>query len=246
MEQVVNDGIKRPLLRDQIREHLLERIGNGTLAPGDRIVEARICEELGVSSIPVREAILELVVTGVLASATHKGAWVREVSLDETVEALHVKASLEALAARLATPRLKEHSAGLRQIYDNLVKAARRKDFVDYQRCNQAFHRHIVEATGNTVLLRSWSSLAFGVRTRFIMDLVATGDAVGIARGHESIIEAFEAGDAERAAALLATHSNHLGAFLLRQDAATKTTPRAARSTRVGRGTKQVKEKHAR
>ena len=235
MNRFVIDGIKRHLLRDQIREHLLERIGNGSLAPGTRIVEARVCEELGVSSIPVREAILELVVTGVLASATHKGAWVREVSLDETVEALHVKAALEALAARLAMPKLKDHCAGLRQIYGDLVQAARRKDFVAYQRCNQAFHRHIVEAAGNAVLLRTWSSLAFEVRTRFIMDFAATGDAVGIARDHEPIIEAFRAGDAERAAELLATHATHLGAFLLRQGAAPKTVSRAARSTGPGR-----------
>ncbi|MBI5820451.1 MAG: GntR family transcriptional regulator [Verrucomicrobia bacterium] len=210
------DILKRHLLRDQIRDHLLDRIGSGALAPGNRIVEARVCEELGVSSIPVREAIRELVTMGVLAAATHKGAWVREVSLDETVEALQVKSALDALAARLAAPKLKGNCAELRRLYEDIKKAARRRDFVTYQQCNQAFHRHIVETAGNAALLRSWSSLAFEVRTRFIMDFLANGDAVGIAFEHEPIVEAFEEGKTECAAKLLASHSNNLVAYLRR------------------------------
>jgi DNA-binding GntR family transcriptional regulator len=192
----------------------LDRIGSGAFAPGDRVVEARVCEDLGVSSIPVREAIRELVTMGVLAAATHKGAWVREVSLDETVEALQVKAALESLAARLAAPKLKGDRADLRRIYEDIRKAARRKDFSAYQQCNQAFHRHIVETAGNAALLRTWSSLAFDVRTRFIMDFVANGDAMSIALEHEPIVKAFEAGKAERAAELLAKHASDLIRYL--------------------------------
>lgn len=224
------DTLKRHLLRDQIRDYLLERIGSGQLAPGERVVEARVCEELGVSSIPVREAIRELVTMGVLAAATHKGAWVREVSLDETVEALQVKAALESLAARLAAPKLKGSRAEMRQIYEDILKAALRKDLAAYQQCNQAFHRHIVEAAGNAALQRTWSSLAFDVRTRFIMDFVANGDALSIAREHEPIVRAFESGNAERAAALLAKHASGLITYLQRLRAAPDPAARPARS----------------
>jgi DNA-binding GntR family transcriptional regulator len=230
----MSEILKRHLLRDQIRDHLLERIGSGRLASGDRIVEARVCEELGVSSIPVREAIRELVTMGVLAAATHKGAWVREVSIGETVEALQVKAALETLAARLAAPKLKGARAELRRIYDDIVKAARRKNFAAYQQCNQAFHRHIVEAAGNAALLRTWLSLAFDVRTRFIMDFVANGDAMSIALEHEPIVKAFEAGNEERAAALLAKHASDLIAYLQRLRAAPEPAARPARSPKSG------------
>jgi DNA-binding GntR family transcriptional regulator len=212
--KIVPDLLKRHLLRDQIRDHLLDRIGSGALASGERIVEARVCAELGVSSIPVREAIRELVTMGVLAAATHKGAWVREVSLRETAEALEVKAALEALAARLAAPRLKGNCAILRRICAGIVEAAECENFVAYQQRNQAFHRHIVEAADNAALLRAWSSLAFEVRTRFIMDFVASGDAVAIASEHEPIVQAFESGNAERAADLLARHAGDLLAYL--------------------------------
>ena len=207
-------NIKRHLLRDQIRDHLLKRIGNGRLGPGDRIIEARVCEELGVSSIPVREAIRELVTMGVLAATVHKGAWVREVSIHETVEALQVKAALDALAARLAAPKLKDNCSELWRLHADLVKAAQQRDFVAYQQYTQTFHRHIVEAAGNAALLRMWSSLAFEVRTRFIMNFLENGDTASIASEHGPIIQAFEAGNADRAAELLAKHASELNAYL--------------------------------
>ena len=92
---------------EQISEVLLPRIGCGELAPGQRIVEGRLTEEFGVSAIPVREAIRELVAMGVLDSAAHKGAWVREVSVTETIEAFQVRAALESLAAMTAANALR-------------------------------------------------------------------------------------------------------------------------------------------
>ena len=59
--------------REVVRRALLERIGDGVLVPGERIVEARLAEEFGVSAIPVREAIRELVSMGVLAAANNRG-----------------------------------------------------------------------------------------------------------------------------------------------------------------------------
>jgi DNA-binding GntR family transcriptional regulator len=197
-------------LREQVRDELLRRIGSGALMPGDRIVEAKLAEELGVSSIPVREAIRELVAMGVLESGHHKGGWVREVSMEETIQALQVRSVLESLAARLAAPRMKERAEKMRLLVDRIVEAAQRHDFIAFQRENQIFHREIVEASGNRILRRQWESLAFDVRTRAIMDHIATVDPVGIAREHGTIVDAFEEGDAARAAALLAAHSDHL------------------------------------
>jgi len=105
-------GLSRHSLRDQIRETLLKRIGAGELQPGDRIVEARLAEEFGVSSIPIREAIRELVAMRVLEFANHKGAWVRQISLAETVEGLEIKA-LEAGHARKAAELLVSHAKHL-------------------------------------------------------------------------------------------------------------------------------------
>nr|MBC8357941.1 GntR family transcriptional regulator [Candidatus Aminicenantes bacterium] len=165
---------------EQIRKVLLQRIGCGELAPGERIVEGRLTEEFAVSAIPVREAIRELVAMGVLDSAAHKGAWVREVSVTETIEAFRVRAALESLAAMTAAGALRGNCGELRKISGAIVAAARRRDFGAFQRENQALNRAIVEASGNGVLLRVWDSLGFDVRTRFAMEFLKTAGPVPI------------------------------------------------------------------
>ena len=87
--------IKRNSLREQIRDALLQRIGTGQIQPGQRIVEAQLIKEFNVSSIPIREAIRELVAMGMLDCASHRGAWVRKVDMPETIEALQVRTALE-------------------------------------------------------------------------------------------------------------------------------------------------------
>ncbi|MFO8012249.1 MAG: GntR family transcriptional regulator [Phycisphaerae bacterium] len=217
-------AISRTSLREQIRATLVQRIGRGELAPGDRIVEAALAEEFGVSAIPVREAIRELVAIGVLESEPHRGAWVRQVSLSETVQALEVKAVLEALAVRTATRRLRSRCQALRKAVEHIVAAAERRDFAAFQEANEIFHRTIVEASGNRVLLKAWRSLAFDVRTRFIMDYMETVDPVAIAREHEVVVAALEADDAGRTAGLLASHANHLVAYLRAEQARHETS----------------------
>ncbi len=224
MEQPQVPAANRNSLSQQVRNHILARIASGALEPGDRIVEREIALELGVSSIPVREAIRELATTRVLEYTVHKGARVRQVSMVETVEALQVKAVLESLAARLAGPRLKDQLARLRSCVEPILESARRHDYIEFQNWNQAFHGAIVAASGNQILMRTWDSLAFEVRTRFIMDYLHVVDPVDLAREHEDVLEAIESGDTDRVAALLVTHANGLVAHLREQMAVNEVT----------------------
>jgi len=208
-------------LSEQVRNHILNMIAVGELAPGDRIVEARIASELHVSSIPVREAIRELVAKRVLEYIVHKGARVREVSMAETVDALQVKAVLEALAARLAGARLAQCTGPLRGYLKPMKALLERRDFVKFQDKNQGFHRAIVEASRNPILLTLWDTLAFEVRTKFIMDHLKGIDPDQLTGEHEIVLRAIEDGDPERVAELLMTHSYHLIEGLKNQIAAT-------------------------
>jgi DNA-binding GntR family transcriptional regulator len=211
----------RHSLSEQVRNHVLKMIAVGDLAPGDRIVEARIANELNVSSIPVREAIRELVAKRVLEYVVHKGARVREVTMAETVDALQVKAVLEALAARLAGARLAHCTSRLRECLKPMRGLLTRHDFVKFQDKNQSFHRTIMEASGNPILLTMWETLAFEVRTRFILDHLKALDPDQLTGEHEIVLRAIEAGDSELVATLLVTHSHHLIEGLKNQIAAT-------------------------
>ena len=197
-------------LSAQVRDAIEGKIATGELAPGDRIVEARIATELHVSSIPVREAIRELVAKRVLEYVVHKGARVREVSMAETIDALEVKAVLEALAARLAGKNITRAAAALRACIPPLGKSLRARDYVRFQILNQSFHRTIVEASGNPILLSLWDTLAFEVRTRFIMDGLKTVDPGDLITEHADLYAAVGSGDWERVASLSMGHARHL------------------------------------
>ncbi len=211
--------IQRVSISQQIRENLLDRIARGRLQPGDRVIEAQVASKMNVSSIPVREAIRELVAMGILQSAPHQGAWVRQVSLLETIQAFEVRSVLEPLAVASAASRLQGKCHKLRHVAKQIIDAARIRDFASFQHHNQVFHRAIVEASDNQVLLRVWDSLAFDVRTRFTMDYLTKVDPVAIAREHEPIVAALDRGDAAKAAALLRSHSTELVDYLSTQTA---------------------------
>jgi len=91
---------------------------------------------------------------------------------------------------------------------------------VQYQDQNQLFHRSIAEAAGNQILLSLWDSLAFEVRTRFIMDFLRIVDATELAREHNEILQAVDVGDTGRVAELLSHHANKLVEYLMEQKAA--------------------------
>ena len=213
-------------IAQQVKEILIQRIGSGELRPGDRVVEAKLAEEVEASSIPVREAIRELVAIGVLEFAPRRGAWVREVSLSETIESLEVRAELDRLAAKRAAVKLRGRCGGLRAVVRHIVAAAKKRDFVAFQEHNQVFHRSIAEAAENRALLRAWESLAFDVRTRVIMDFLASVDPVKLAKEHEAIVDALDRGDGKKAGALLASHANHLVKYLQKEIAKQKKQPR--------------------
>jgi DNA-binding GntR family transcriptional regulator len=219
-------------LSQQVRNHILSKVATGEIAPGDKIVEARIATELNVSTIPVREAIRELAAMRVLDYKVHRGARVREVTVSETVDALRVKAVLEALAAQLAGEKLTGVLESLRRSSDQIQGAARRHDWVEYQDQNQVFHRLIVESAGNQILLNLWDTLAFDVRTRFIMDFLRIVDPTVLAREHEQIIQAIDSGDTAKVSQLLSSHANGLVEYLMEQRAADEASEEDGRPAR--------------
>ena len=115
-EQVTDSAAAIPFtrsnLREQIQDVLLQRIVEGTYRPGERIVETRIAQELGVSQGPVREALRDLEQLGCVVHEPGRGCSVRAFSAEELLEAFPVRAALEALAARLAAERITRARAG--------------------------------------------------------------------------------------------------------------------------------------
>ena len=208
----------RSSLREQIKDVILQRIVEGSLQPGSRIVETRIAQELGVSQGPVREALRDLEQLGCVVHEPNRGCSVRDFSLEELLEAFPVRAALEALAARLAAERItKAELAELEQLLERMTKAARRGDAHDQSQANASFHATIVRAARNPTLERQWQMLEPYSRTYLTVSRPGI-DLVFLSDRHVPILDALRGRDA--AAAAQAMHEHLMGAAdLLMEDA---------------------------
>jgi DNA-binding GntR family transcriptional regulator len=203
--------VGRTVLHQQVKELLLERILAHEYAPGDRLVETRIANELGVSQAPVREALRELETLRFVESSPFKGARVREVSDGELAEIYPIRAGLEAVAARAAAERLAGKVAPLEREIRGMAKAAHLRDQVEH---DVRFHRLIVEASGNARLLELWESLQVEART--MITAIRTGlDPVDVARRHEPIVDALRRGDPEAAGQEIRRHVEEFGRMFI-------------------------------
>jgi DNA-binding GntR family transcriptional regulator len=206
-------GIGRIVLRDQVKAVLLERILSGAYAPGDRLVETRIAQELGTSQAPVREALRELELLRFLESAPFRGTWVREVSDEELIEVFPIRAALEDVAAREAARRLDGDVAALEAEIDAMAGA---KDLLAQVEHDTRFHELIVVASGNARLLEMWSSLQVEARTT--ITAVATGlTPQEAAELHRPILEALRSRDAKAAGKAIRSHVETFGKRLIEE-----------------------------
>jgi DNA-binding GntR family transcriptional regulator len=186
-------GISRTVLREQVKDLLLQRIASGELKPGDRIVETRVAAELGTSQAPVREALRDLELLRLVESEPFKGARVRGFGNAELVEVFPVRAALEELAAKEATKRLAGDVSGLEAEIDAMRDAARRGDINALVRHDIAFHRLVVEAAGNPILEQCWKSL--GIEGPITITLYGTSvEPEEAAELHAPLIDAIRSG----------------------------------------------------
>ncbi len=183
-------------LRDQIREHILEGIVSGRWQPGERIVERRIAAELLVSQTPVREALRELESLRLIESAPNKGVRVRDLTAADLKESYPVRAGLEQVAAELAAEALAEDVSALEQEVAALREADRVLDGEAQVRHTVAFHREIVRAAGNAVLLHTWESLGIEVWTTLSIRWLSPAPRAH-AEDHAAIVRAFRERDPE-------------------------------------------------
>ena len=203
-------AITRVPLREQVKELLLERILNGSYQPGERLVESRIAQELGTSQAPVREALRDLELLRFVESEPFHGARVRAVSEEEHAEIYPVRAALEEVAAREAAVRLDGDVDALEAELDAMHAAADAGDPHALIEHDAAFHRLIVEASGNGILADVWKSLRIETRTA-ITALRARIDGHEIAELHRPVLDALRDCDPDRAGQALRRHVEYLG-----------------------------------
>jgi DNA-binding GntR family transcriptional regulator len=209
-------AVSRTPLREQVKDLVLERILDGTYAPGERIVETRLAQELGTSQAPVREALRELEQLRFVESEPHRGARVRAVSPEEMAEIYPVRAALEEVAGREAAKRLRGDVRLLEVELAEMRAAARDRDIHRQVEHDVRFHEVIVESAGNATLLDVWRSLRIEART--VITLLAGGiDPADLVELHVPVLEAIRGGDPDEAGRVLRHHVEHFADLFLKE-----------------------------
>lgn len=201
---------KRPLYRDEIRNAIKKAIMLGELKPGDRIIETRWARELGVSQSPVREAIRELEMIGLVENIPYQGCFVRKVTKKDMKDSYKVRQHLEMLGVQGAVEHVNEEQ--IQEIYSILKEmehAAEDNDFDLYIKKDVLFHKKIVAISKNDILLRSWEQCNIHDLT-YIGTWISHHTLEQLSVRHEGLYEAIAARDTERASRELTRHFEQL------------------------------------
>lgn len=193
-------------LTQLVLEQLRDRILSGAVGGGDRLVEGRLSEELGVSRMPVREALRQLAAEGLVTIEPRRGASVTQYSDDQVRELVEVRATLEGLNAKLAAKRHDPAQiAELQTILSEGVRlAAESGDALTLVRLNQRFHDALANVASNSVLRDMMRSLR--ARTALLFAPVNRTRGKQNWDEHAAILRAVIDGDAELASLLAARH----------------------------------------
>ncbi len=191
---------------EDIKSYLQAAILKGELEPGTRVVETKIAKELGVSQAPVREAIRELELMGLIESRPFQGAFVKKLSRQDIREAYQVRAHLEALAAREAVQKVSaEQLEQMKQLVSEMKEAANSQMMTEFVELDIAFHGLIFDIAGNRLLKNVWNMVHLGQWT-FITTLISRRSLPELAQRHELILDSFKKRDAKEAEEMMEKH----------------------------------------
>jgi DNA-binding GntR family transcriptional regulator len=140
-------------LAGQIAKILTDAILEGTLKGGDRLLEADLQKQFGISRSPIREAFHDLEKKGLVVTQPRKGTVVRTISRRDIEEHFPVRAHLEGLAARMAFSRMTAAEIEqLQKALDGMQKAVANSDPKAYFNSHLRFHEVFIQSCGNTLL----------------------------------------------------------------------------------------------
>lgn len=191
----------RQVARHRVRLSLQSMILRGELPPGSRLLQLQLAKQLGVAQGVVREALLELQACGLVETVDNRGVYVSQLNSTKLVEAFEVREMHEGLAVRLCCDRVRR--ADVRALRELAMAAfdAGRGNLQEAGAKDRALHESIAQLCGNSMLIR----LAENYRL-FGKIVQVNRDPRTVRDEHFGILDAIEAGDGDRAEALMRAH----------------------------------------
>jgi DNA-binding GntR family transcriptional regulator len=185
-----------PTIRRKVHHHLREQILSGKIGPNERLIETRIAQDIGTSRTPVREALHNLEMEGLIESIPRVGYKVKPISGEEAAEIYEIRCLIEVLAIRWAMGRGKDRLLkALRANVDLAEERLAGGDVGAMVDLDAQFHESIARLSGGKRLLELAQTLSRHALRYRLQGLYGPGSAERALRGHKGILTAIEGGD---------------------------------------------------
>ena len=197
-------------LRDVVFRTLRQAILRGELKPGERLMEIRLANQLGVSRTPIREAIRMLELDGLVIMVPRKGAQVAQITEKDLNDVLEVRLGLEELAVKLACQRITESE--LQKLYqasrsfEQMLETTETDDLQKLAQADVAFHDVIYQATNNERLIQLLNNLREQMYRYRMEYLKEPGTHKLLLKEHEAIYSALKKHDKAEAGSAIRIH----------------------------------------
>jgi DNA-binding GntR family transcriptional regulator len=193
-------------LRDMVLRRVRADIVSGQAGPGTMYSVPTLAEEIGVSTTPVREALLELSRDGLITPVRNRGFRVEATTLEDLKNGFALRELLERFAmVSLAEKRL-TNVESLRRLADEIAAAVKRKDSSGYIEGDRAFHLELVSRANNPMLTKFIMELRDGMRLYGMDSPAGRQRQIASVKEHYQLIDMASAGETDSIARLITQH----------------------------------------
>ena len=233
----IPDDTVRPLalvqehsLTSALKLELERLIFQGTIKAGERVNESTLAAHFRTSRRPLREALRALGEQGLISFARNRGAFVRQLGLDEAEELYDLRAALDEEVGRKVAGKLtEEQNQALEQLLEEMEANVKANDIASYYPNNLRFHDLLVVYAGNRRLADVYRRIIRELHLFRLQGLYAGGAAMSNAE-HAFILRAIQTGDADGAAQAM---RGHIEAARLRMRKAVKAAASRRRTAKI-------------
>jgi len=198
--------VRRLTYSEQARDVIRGLIFDGTYRPGQRLKEAELSRDLGISRAPTREAIQALANEGLVEIVPHKGAVVATFDAARVRELYEVREALEVMAARLAAEKASERQLDeLRELLKDTANVIEGDESTPYPK-DLNFHHHLFRLTGNPRLREMAAEIYAQLRLAMLWSGSAPGRAREAHEEHSAVFEAVRTKDPDGAEKAMRDH----------------------------------------
>lgn len=198
-------NVDRALLGDQAYRIIRDAVLSGEFTAGERMRERQLAERIGVSRVPVREALRRLGEEGLLEEVPHRGRFVRTFTPDEVVDISNLRLGLETVAVRLVT-RMGRPLTPLEEAVEAMREAAEAGEISRLNRLELEFHEALCRLSGNRMLSDAFDAITGKVLLVMSLDNFVYSNHREVPDEHIPLMEAIASGDEEHAVRTVIAH----------------------------------------